>query len=310
MTLHTLSVDDAVPVDGAAATWSPAASPAWAPEPAMPSPVVSSSVHRFDGGLWSATTDELIEEVPVALVYNGISHAVMLASPSDLEDFALGFSLSEGILARPDELRDIEVRPGDDGVSIEMEIASERFARLKERRRQLAGRTGCGLCGVESLAGVTAMPARRLTASMPLAVDAIHEALRQLPHGQVLRQRCGSAHAAAWADAAGNICCLREDVGRHNALDKLIGALARTGWQRDGGFVLLTSRASYEMVQKTASARFAALVTVSAPTALAVQQARAAGLLLVGFARASGLVVYAGAERVTGIENAPVSTVP
>ncbi|MCE1240957.1 MAG: formate dehydrogenase accessory sulfurtransferase FdhD [Azonexaceae bacterium] len=266
------------------------------PDDVLPTTVLA-DVHRLSGEFWSTASDELIEEVPVALVYNGISHAVMLASPSDLEDFALGFSLSEGILARPGELYDIEVKPGCDGISIEMEIASERFVGLKDRRRQLTGRTGCGLCGVESLAGVTAMPDKTLHAGEPLTVAAIHEALRQLPHWQAMRERCGSAHAAAWADAAGNIRCVREDVGRHNALDKLVGALARSGDAGDG-FVLVTSRASYEMVQKTASAGLPALVAVSAPTALAVRQAQAAGLLLVGFARAHGMVVYAGAERI------------
>lgn len=263
--------------------------------------IVASGVHRLHGESWSATTDELIEEVPVALVYNGLSHAVMLASPADLEDFALGFSLSEGIIARAGELYDSEIHVACEGVTVELSIASERFAGLKARRRQLAGRTGCGLCGVESLAALPPMPPARSAAAAVVSPAAIREALRQLPHCQKLRQRCGSAHAAAWADGQGNILCLREDVGRHNALDKLIGALSRSGAAAAGaGFVVVTSRASYEMVQKTASAGLPALVAVSAPTALAVRQARSAGLLLAGFARAEGLVVYAGAERLAG----------
>ncbi len=263
--------------------------------------VVSTGVHRLRGDAWSATTDDLIEEVPVALVYNGISHAVMLASPADLEDFALGFSLSEGILRRPGELYDIEIDSACDGITLDLSIAHERFAGLKERRRQLAGRTGCGLCGVDSLAALPAMPQSVPPGAGGISLAAIREALRQLPHCQTLRQRCGSAHAAAWADEQGNIVCVREDVGRHNALDKLIGALARGKVASAGqGFVVVTSRASYEMVQKTASAGLSALVAVSAPTALAVRQARAAGLLLAGFARAEGLVVYAGAERLCG----------
>lgn len=272
--------------------------------------IVSSGVHRLRGEHWSATSDDLIEEVPVALVYNGISHAVMLASPADLEDFALGFSLSEGILGRAGELYDIEINAACEGITVDLSIASERFAGLKERRRQLAGRTGCGLCGVESLAGLPPMPQVLPGGAAAVSPAAIREALRQLPHCQVMRQRCGSAHAAAWADAQGNIVCVREDVGRHNALDKLIGALSRSGAAGDGnGFVVVTSRASYEMVQKTASAGLPALVAVSAPTALAVRQARAAGLLLAGFARADGLVVYAGGEHLAGDTAAPAPAI-
>lgn len=266
------------------------------PDDVLPTTVLA-DVHRLSGEFWSTASDELIEEVPVALVYNGISHAVMLASPSDLEDFALGFSLSEGILARPGELYDIEVKPGCDGISIEMEIASERFVGLKDRRRQLTGRTGCGLCGVESLAGVTAMPDKTLRTGEPLTVAAIHEALRQLPHWQAMRERCGSAHAAAWADAAGNIRCVREDVGRHNALDKTIGAVARAGIDAAAGAMLVTSRASYEMVQKAAAAGVGLLAAVSAPTALAIRTAHELGSTLVGFARDGRHVVYAHAWR-------------
>lgn len=255
-------------------------------------------VVRIAGEQRRTASDEIIEEVPVALVYNGISHAVMLASPADLEDFALGFSLSEGILARPGELYDIEIVPSCDGLAVEMEIASERFVALKDRRRQLTGRTGCGLCGVESLAEVAARPDGRIARpDYRLGVDAVREALRQLPHWQTLREASGAAHAAAWADLAGNIRLVREDVGRHNALDKLIGALARGAVDGADGFVLVTSRASYEMVQKTASAGLPALIAVSAPTAMAVRQAERSGLLLAGFARAQGLVVYHGAER-------------
>ncbi|RKT51074.1 FdhD protein [Azonexus fungiphilus] len=272
--------------------------------------IVSSGVHRLRGEHWSAASDDLIEEVPVALVYNGISHAVMLASPADLEDFALGFSLSEGILGRAGELYDIEINVACEGITVDLSIASERFAGLKERRRQLAGRTGCGLCGVESLAGLPPMPQVLPGGAAAVSPAAIREALRQLPHCQVMRQRCGSAHAAAWADAQGNIVCVREDVGRHNALDKLIGALSRSGAAGDGnGFVVVTSRASYEMVQKTASAGLPALVAVSAPTALAVRQARAVGLLLAGFARADGLVVYAGGEYLAGDTAAPAPAI-
>jgi FdhD protein len=264
----------------------------------LPAPSSLHNVLRVQRGILTTAEDEVIEEVPVALVYNGISHAVMLASPGDLEDFALGFSLGEGILAHPRELYDLELRNGCDGISIEMDIAPARFMALKERRRNLAGRTGCGLCGVDSLANVTRMPTSRLPSpTWTLSVDAVAEGLRQLPHWQTLRQQTGSAHGAAWVDLQGNVLCAREDVGRHNALDKLVGALARQDDAQRDGFALITSRASYEMVQKAACAGISTLVAVSAPTALAIRQAEAAGILLIGFARANQLVAYSCTSR-------------
>lgn len=259
----------------------------------LPAPTFLHSVLRVQDGQRRVAEDEVIEEVPVALVYNGISHAVMLASPADLEDFALGFSLGEGILAGAGELYDLEVRTTCDGISVEMEISTARFMALKARRRSLAGRTGCGLCGVDSLANVTRAPGGRLPPpDWALSVDAVSEALRQLPHWQTLRQQTGAAHGAAWVGPDGNIRCLREDVGRHNALDKLLGHLARTGADTRSGFVLVSSRASYEMVQKVAMRSIGCLVAVSAPTALAVKLATEAGLTLAGFARGERLVVY------------------
>lgn len=264
----------------------------------LPAPAVLRPVLRVQDGLCREAEDEVIEEVPVALVYNGISHAVMLASPTDLEDFALGFSLGEGILAGTGELYDLEVRTTCDGISVEMEISAARFMALKARRRSLAGRTGCGLCGVDSLANVTRVPGRRLARpDWVLSMDAVSEALRQLPHWQTLRQQTGAAHGAAWVGADGSIRCLREDVGRHNALDKLVGALARQGAAPGEGFALITSRASYEMVQKAASAGIGTLVAVSAPTAMAARQAEAVGMLLIGFARSRQLVVYSCASH-------------
>jgi len=258
-------------------------------------------VVRVKGVEATADEDHLIEEVPVALVFNGISHAVMLASPADLEDFAVGFSLSEGIVEQAREIHDLEVRRECSGMVVEMEIASGRFAALKDRRRSLTGRTGCGLCGLESLeamAAHTAIGSARLSDQFRLSVEAIDEGLRQLPHWQPLRHITGASHGAAWCDARGNIELLREDVGRHNALDKLVGALARQRPQppRDG-FALITSRASYEMVQKAARAGITAMVAVSAPTALAVQMAQSAGMLLVGFARTGQRVIYSQPDR-------------
>lgn len=264
---------------------------------AMPPTAAVHDVIRVHRGVAVASDDEIIEEVPVALVYNGISQAVMLASPSDLEDFALGFSLGEGILQHRRELYDLEVRTACNGISIEMEIAPERFMQLKERRRNLAGRTGCGLCGVESLADVARMPAALgAEPNAPLSLEAIDRCLQQMDDWQPLRRQTGSAHGAAWADLDGNIRLCREDVGRHNALDKLVGALARQPALAPG-FVLVSSRASYEMVQKAASAGIPTLVAISAPTALAIRQADAVGIMLIGFARPGQLVAYTHGER-------------
>jgi len=265
-------------------------------------------VRRIRGDTVTSDEDHVIEEVPVALVFNGISHAVMLASPADLEDFAVGFSLSEGIVAQAREIHDLDVRSECSGIVVEMTIASERFFALKDRRRSLVGRTGCGLCGVESLEAITAQTANspaNLASEFRLKHEAIDEGLRQLPHWQPLRNLTGASHGAAWCDAQGNIELLREDVGRHNALDKLVGALARQNKPISDGFVLITSRASYEMVQKTARAGIAALVAVSAPTTLAVQMAKSAGVLLVGFARDGQQVIYSQPDRLDFQSSSP-----
>lgn len=254
------------------------------------------TVMRIENGASSEYVDYVVEEVPIALVYNGISHAVMLASPDRLEEFALGFSLSEGILAHPAELYDIDILTNEQGIEVHMEIASRRFVALKELRRSLAGRTGCGLCGVEHLNTVvrTFAPVAR---GAPLSLTAISSALATLPALQPLRTATGAVHAAAWADAVtGQIEFLCEDVGRHNALDKLIGSLARADIALKNGFVVISSRASYELVQKAASVGIGCVVAVSAPTALAVRLAHTTGLTLAGFASAERLVVYSHGE--------------
>lgn len=234
--------------------------------------------------------DRIAMEEPVALVYNGISHAVMMATPADLDDFALGFSLSEGILRCRDELYDIELEKQEEGIAVHVQISAQRFAELKLRRRSLVGRTGCGLCGTESLQqAIREVPPVK---APTIADSAIQRALGELSRHQPLQGETGASHAAAWCDAAGAIVLAREDVGRHNALDKLIGALMRSDQPRGEGFALVSSRASYEMVQKSCSAGIGCLVAVSAPTSLAVEQARQAGLTLVGFARPGRHVVY------------------
>jgi FdhD protein len=255
-------------------------------------------VRGVRAGLPFAAQDWLADEVPVALEYNGISHAVMLVTPLDLEDFALGFSLSEGILDNASQLFSSEAERSDLGVTLHLQVASSAFARLKERRRSMTGRTGCGLCGTESLAQVCrSLPV--LAASPPLRHGAIGRAMAQMASLQALQQATGAVHAAAWASAEGEVVFLREDVGRHNALDKVIGALARSEVNASAGFMAITSRASFEMVQKTASAGVPLLAAVSAPTSLAVATAERAGMTLVGFARRDDLVVYCHPDRLS-----------
>lgn len=264
-------------------------------EAAAHATVCRTTVLRLNGDAAETCDDHVVEEVPVALVYNGISHAVMLATPDNLEDMALGFSLTEGILESPAELYGVEVVPGCQGLEVHLEIASRRFMALKERRRTLAGRTGCGLCGVESLDAV-ARPQRALQRGLLLPVAAVARALDQLPDWQQLHRITGAVHGAAWVDALGNIHTLREDVGRHNALDKLVGWLAKRRIDPAGGFVLTSSRASYEMVQKCVAAGIGCLVAISAPTGLAVRLAEESGLTLAGFARGNRLVIYSHPE--------------
>ncbi|MFL9608878.1 formate dehydrogenase accessory sulfurtransferase FdhD [Methylobacillus sp. Pita2] len=256
----------------------------------------SVTVLKYKHGELHELQDQVAEEVPIAMIYNGISHAVMLATPDDLTDFALGFSLCEGILSDPKELYGIDIVERVNGIELQMEIASENFVHLKERRRSMAGRTGCGLCGSESLDQAIRVPRRIQAADITFDAEAIYRAQRELQAQQALQGRTGATHASAWADREGKVLLVREDVGRHNALDKLIGALAERQLSREG-FVLTSSRASYEMVQKAASADIPMLVAISAPTGLAIRMAQGCGMTLVGFARKEQHVVYSVAER-------------
>ena len=254
-------------------------------------------VVRWRDGRRSAVDDWLTEEVPVAFEFNGVSHAVMLATPADLEDFALGFGLSEGIFASEADLYGCEINSSARGITVSMEVSARSFAGLKARRRTLAGRTGCGVCGAESLdQALRAVPA--VPAGTPVRAHAIARAMHEMRERQRLNQATGAVHAAAWCSADGAVRWLREDVGRHNALDKLIGALAGARIDTAAGFVAVTSRASVEMVQKAAVAGAPLLAAVSAPTLLAVETAHAAGMSLVGLVRRNDLVIYAHAERV------------
>ena len=264
------------------------------------------SVERWRGSAREACVDAIAAEVPISLEFNGIAHAVMLASPTDLEDFALGFCLSEGIVTRDYEIYDCEVAEETvAGIRVAVTISAERFAALKERRRTLAGRTGCGLCGVDSLAQVRRELPRVGTTAF-FAADTLHRAFDSLRSFQRLQQATGSTHAAAWIGTEGGILCLREDVGRHNALDKLIGALARARTDFSAGALLLTSRASSEMVQKAAAVGMGLVAAVSGTTTLAVDIAQSLDLTLVGFVRPGSHVVYSHPWRLTHhIENTP-----
>ncbi|SAI30659.1 formate dehydrogenase associated protein [Bordetella ansorpii] len=241
--------------------------------------------------------DHVAEETPVALEFNGISHATMLATPADLEDFAMGFALTEGIVGSASDVRGIELRPQCDGIVVELEIATACAVRLRERRRAMAGRTGCGLCGVETLPEVL-RDVPPVTADAPIAVGAVLRAMREMRTRQSLHDLTGATHAAGWARLDGTIERVREDVGRHNALDKLIGALAREGRDASAGMILVSSRASFEMVQKAASAGAGVLAAVSAPTALAIRTAQRANLTLLGFMRQADASIYTHPERI------------
>ncbi len=268
------------------------------PAAPVPAPAQPRHVLRMRRDVLATVEDMVVDEVPVALVYNGISHAVMMATPGDLEDFALGFSLSEGIIGHARECYGIEVETGNDGIAVQLQIGGAAFNALKERRRSLAGRTGCGLCGVDSLQQV----ARTLPPLAPARgfhAAAVRHALAALGAEQALTRSTGGAHAAAWCGMDGGLRIVREDVGRHNALDKVIGAMARARAQASSGFLLITSRVSFEMAQKAAMAGVPALVGMSAPTLAAVELAERAGMTLLAFARGRDFVCYTHAHNLT-----------
>ena len=261
--------------------------------------------HSFTSPTIVVQPDLVAEEVPVALVFNGISHAVMMATPLDLEDFAVGFALSEKIVDQASQIYDLEVvnaHSGIDqlGIEVHMHIAQACFARLKQKRRNLSGATGCGLCGLESLQALDLAADYSPPVNDVISVkqSVLQKAFASLSEQQTLNALTGSMHAAAWVNLDGEIELLREDVGRHNALDKLIGRLSKdTKFEKQSGFAIMSSRASYELVQKSARAQIQILATISAPTSLAIDIARRAGICLIGFVRKSGFVIYTHPER-------------
>ncbi|HEV8694573.1 MAG TPA: formate dehydrogenase accessory sulfurtransferase FdhD [Lysobacter sp.] len=240
--------------------------------------------------------DAVVVEAPVALLYNGLPFAVMMATPCDLEDFALGFALSEGIVAATDEFKLVDVVRSDGGVALHAAIPQTRYDALAERRRNIEGRSGCGLCGVEALQDAL-RPVPRVQSVRTVTAAEIRTALAALAQQQPVNAQSGGVHAAGFAHPGGLL--VREDVGRHNALDKLIGALAHAAIDPGAGFLVITSRASYEIVHKAATAGIGIVVAISAPTDLAIRIATEAGITLVAFARGDSLNLYSQRERIT-----------
>jgi len=268
------------------------------PPPSSRSDCAQVQVTRLRAGAIApgSEADYVALETPVALEFNGISHATMLATPADLEDFALGFALSEGIVSGIGDVRGIDLLPQPGGIVVQVEISTACEVRLRSRRRAMAGRTGCGLCGVETLPEVL-RPVAPVANNAPVRFQTVLAAMRDIRALQALHDLTGATHAAGWTDATMTLA--REDVGRHNALDKLIGALARQGARAGDGIVAVSSRASFEMVQKTASAGIRVLAAVSAPTSLAIRLANEANVTLLGFLRGDDATLYSHPERIT-----------
>ncbi|MFZ2005504.1 MAG: formate dehydrogenase accessory sulfurtransferase FdhD [Stellaceae bacterium] len=266
----------------------------------LPQPVF----HDAQRCVWRLGLDEDLppsrrvpEETPVAFAYQGASYAVMMATPADLADFAVGFSLNERIVGAAEEIEAVDIAATEDGILLRIALVDGRADAFWERRRYLAGPSGCGLCGLESLSQAARRP-RRVTGDIRVSGDAIHRAMAMLPERQTMNRLTGALHAAAFWTPADGIVAVREDVGRHNALDKLTGAVLSAKLSAAAGAVLLTSRVSVEMVQKAASLGVSILVAVSAPTALALRAADAAGITLIAVARHDGFETFTHPHRV------------
>ena len=265
----------------------------------LPPGAVEKAVLRGRRGRLEEARDMVAAEVPVAFAINGAPFAVMMATPGDLDDFALGFALGEGLVAGAEELVVESIVESLEGVSIALSLPPARAGVVEARRRGMEGRSGCGICGMSQIEAVL-RPPPPVGAGPTVTAAALERALHELQDSQPLNALTGATHAAGWAGADGQVTLVREDVGRHGALDKLIGAMARAGLDPHAGFAVVTSRASYEMVMKAAQAGITLLAAISAPTALAIALAQGSGLTLVGFARGSGHVVYAHPRRLRG----------
>lgn len=264
--------------------------------------ILATRLVRGRGDVAEEISAAIAEECPIALVYNGISHAVMMATPADLEVFALGFSLSEGILERAEELLDYAVAAVPPGIELRLTITARRMRGLETRRRTLAGQTGCGICGVDSLAQAV-RPIRPVAADLPkINSAAIERAIDALGDAQPVNRRTRSLHAAGFADRDGRLLAVCEDVGRHNALDKLIGRLALNRIDPATGFALVTSRCSFELVQKAATVGIPMLVAISAPTALAIEMADQAGMTLIAIARSDSMMIFTHGARIAAAQ--------
>lgn len=263
----------------------------------VPPPVVPVERLVWRDDATTSGTRTIPEETPIALTYGRTTHAVMMATPADLRDFALGFSLSEGIVHSREEIAALDVVVVEDGIELRMDLVEERKIGLLRRQRRITGPGGCGLCGMDSLAEAL-RPPPRVTSEARFTAAEVRAALATMPGAQQLNLLTRAVHAAAFWTSGPGLVALREDVGRHNALDKLLGAMAASGQRAADGIVLLSSRVSVEMVQKAAVLGTPVLVAVSAPTALAVRTAEAAGMTLIGVARTDGFEVFTHPNRI------------
>jgi FdhD protein len=278
----------------------PAAVRAAAPQPTVPAPAMPVDRLAWHGDTPLSGTRVIASECPIALTYGRSTHAVMLASPTDLEDFSVGFSLAEGIIDTPADIVGLEVVALPDGIECRMDIADDRLVALNRRQRRMAGPSGCGLCGLDSIAAAT-RPVPRVPAGRLFTPTMIRDAMQAMHRAQALNAETHAVHAAAFWTPEEGLVALREDVGRHNALDKLVGALVRTGVMASEGMVLLSSRVSVEMAQKAAIAGASVLVAISAPTSLAIRTADDAGLTLVGVARPDGCEIFSHPDRIVAM---------
>ncbi len=251
------------------------------------------TMQRYRAGVWQTVEDDVLIERPVSLIYNGVPHVVIMCTPQDLVDFIYGFSLTEGIVMNRDDIRSIDIHPKLHGIEVRIEVTPLCFSRIEGRKRQMSARTGCGICGLDTLTEVV-REQKPIDFNFALNEIAIDTALVNASQMQVMNQKTGGAHAAFFVADDGTILLMREDVGRHVALDKLIGAMMQQNFDRTSGFILTTSRASFEMVQKAVAARVGLLVTMSAPTSMAIDLAQKMQLKLAAFTRVGKINLYQG----------------